>query len=412
MKSAKTLVFSCVLCSLTSCSPLFAQKPRSLSLKEAIALAQAQSPLQRVAKARVEGANAQLGGAKALSNPVLSIAQPIGQNTGGLDEAVLITQSIEWGEKRHQHTRALNAERLSVVAEAEGIANDIQFNVQSAYFDALLADAEQKLAEESLSRTEAFTKAAEIQFQAGDVARSNVVRSRIELNRTQQALEVAKTEHENRYATLKSLLNLPSDSTLTLTETLSYVPLSFSEPLLWKIAQDQRADLRSARFTRVSREAALREGRVQGMPDLFLELRHSTLDPTKGGNSFRVGFTIPLFDYGRIRSEARVAKANLKMQEASLQEVERAAQLEVETAFRSWQLAKKTVESFQKGRLEQSKELMTMVQLGYEKGANSYLELLDAQTVYRTEQTDYLRALATYLTAKAALQRAVGGVLP
>ena len=59
----------------------------------------------------------------------------------------------------------------------------------------------------------------------------------------------------------------------------------------------------------------------------------------------------------------------------------------------------------------QAKELLDMAQIGYSKGANSYLELLDAQQVYRSEQIEYARALAAWNEALAALQRAVGGKL-
>ena len=53
-----------------------------------------------------------------------------------------------------------------------------------------------------------------------------------------------------------------------------------------------------------------------------------------------------------------------------------------------------------------------MAQLGYQKGANSYLEVVDAQNIYVSEQTDYLRSLAAYQTARAALDRATGGKIP
>ena len=70
------------------------------------------------------------------------------------------------------------------------------------------------------------------------------------------------------------------------------------------------------------------------------------------------------------------------------------------------------MESFRGGRLDNSRELLDQAQIGYSQGANTFLELLDAQQVYRTEQTDYTRALTDYNIALAALQRAVGGALP
>jgi outer membrane protein TolC len=95
-----------------------------------------------------------------------------------------------------------------------------------------------------------------------------------------------------------------------------------------------------------------------------------------------------------------------------VKETQRTALLDVQTAFRTLDQARQTVESFQAGRLDNAKELLTMAQTGYDKRASTYLELLDAQQVYRSEQVEYARALAAYNAAKAALQRAVGGQLP
>ena len=53
-----------------------------------------------------------------------------------------------------------------------------------------------------------------------------------------------------------------------------------------------------------------------------------------------------------------------------------------------------------------------MAQTGYEKGASTYLEVLDAQNVSKNEQADYARALADHSIALAKLERAVGGKLP
>ena len=84
----------------------------------------------------------------------------------------------------------------------------------------------------------------------------------------------------------------------------------------------------------------------------------------------------------------------------------------VTTLHRWMEQARKTVESFRSGRLNRSRQLLEMAQTGYSAGANTYLELLDAQQVYRNEQTEYARALAAYNSARAALEKAVGGTLP
>lgn len=393
-------------------TPASAPPPQRLSLAEAVRLARLRSPLAQSAEARVQGAKARAQGAGALQNPGLTLAQPFGQNTGGLDEGIVLSQTIELGDKRRQRVYGARADRDAALADQTGTTLDLTLNAQSAYYDALLADAERQLAADALTTAQAFAKAAETQFQAGDVARSNVVRSRIEENRAEQALTTAETDRANRYAALRSLTGLPQDAPLVLTDTLSFTPQTFQLADLQNLALKNRPDIRSAERLRAAREAALHGARAQSQPDLLLEARHSVLDPTTGGNSIRVGIVFPLFDLGSVRANARSAQAALQEQEGVLKETTRLAKLDVETAFRNREQARKTVESFQSGRLDRSKELLAMAQTGYEKGANSYLELLDAQQVYRSEQTEYARALAAFNRAQAALQRAVGGTLP
>jgi len=395
------------------CAPqLHAQTTQRLSLAEAIRLAQARSPLATGAEARALGASARLRGAGALPNPTLQLSPHVGSDTGGLDEDILLTQTVELGDKRRQRIYAARAERDAAFAERTATGQDLAFNAQSAYYQALLADAEYQQAADALKTAQAFAQAAETQFQAGDVARSNVVRSGIEVARAEQTLAAAETERTNRYATLRSLTGLPPDTTLTLTDSLTFTPASYNLADLQAQALRNRPDLRAAQWLRDAREAALHGARAQSQPDLVLEARHRTLNPADTGSSLRFGLLFPIFDFGRNRADERAAQAALQEQEATLRENLRTVQLDVETAFNSLQQAQRAVESFQAGRLQRAKELLDMAQTGYDRGATSYLELLDAQQVYRSEQVEYARALANYNIAKATLQRAVGGTLP
>lgn len=408
----KRILAAYVLYSILICKPAFAQTEQRLSLSDALELAKARNPLGRSADAKVAGAKARLNGAGAFPNPTLSLAQPFGKNTGGLDEGTVITQNFELGSKLRQRVRTFRGERDAALADRDTTFVDLTLATQTAYFEALRTDAERALALTALANAKEFATAAEVQFQAGDVARSNVVRSKIEQVRAEQALIAIGTERANRYAALRSLLLLPEETRLVLSDALDAAPKTYVLAVLQTLAMSQRPDLRSARNLRQAREAAVRGARAQNQPDLFVEARRSTLDPTTGGNSLRIGITLPLFDWGRIRSDVRASQAAVMDQTALLDEATRVARLEIENAFRNLEQARTAVETFRNGRLERSQELLEMTQIGYSKGANTYLELLDAQQIFRTEQTDYARALAAYEIALATLQRAVGGTLP
>jgi outer membrane protein TolC len=345
-------------------------------------------------------------------NPVVSAGGHFGQNAAGTDEDYILSQSFELGDKRHQRVLAARAERDAADFDRSAALNDLIYNVKSAYYEAQRADASRQLARSALDNASKFAQAAQLQFTAGDVPRTQVTRSRIEQNRAEQALAAADTDRANRFATLRSLIHQPETETFDLADSLAFASVNVKLSDLRAFALTHRPDLQSAQKLRASREAQMHGSRAQSQPDLFIEGRHANVNPAQGGDTLRFGLLFPLIDFGRNRADASNAKAALTEQEAVIAEIQRTALLEVETAYRTLQQARQAVESFRGGRLDNSKELVDLAQIGYGQGANTFLELLDAQQVFRNEQTDYTRALADYNIALAALERAVGGQLP
>ncbi len=367
------------------------------------------------AQARIEAAQARLRAAGAFPGTTLTLARAFGsQNTSGFDEDVVLSQVIEIG-KRGSRVQGARADAEAAGFDRAGALNDLDFAIRSSFFDALRADIERDLASEALKTAQTFRDAAQIQLTAGDVPRANVVRASIELSRAQAALEAAQSDRSVRYAALRSLLGLGDDAPVQLGEKLGFSPATYDLAALQELASTQRADLQSARAALRSKQAGVQDSRAASRPDAFVEARRAGLPSYSGapnGNSVRIGAVIPLFDFGRNRAGVSEARAGVLEQSGALDGATRAARLDVATTYERFIAAQKAVQGFNAGRLAQARELLDMAQTGYERGANSYLELIDAQTVYRNEQADYARALAAWNTALADLQRAVGGQLP
>lgn len=383
-----------------------------VTLAQALERAATSHPLTHQATASVAEAAARLRSAHALQNPTLSVAHWAGRDTGGLDEDIILTQIVELGGKRAYRTREAGANLTAAQYDQIAAALDLRLSVQTTYYEALRAQAEYDLAVASLDFTRKFAEAAQTQYQAGDVPRSNVVRSEIEVARAQQSLVTAQTERENRLATIRSLIGHPPTAALTLADKLAYVPSASALPALESLALQCRPDIKAAEATRLSLVAAVQGARAESRPDLFIESRRASVDPNVEGSSIRAGVIFSPFDYGRKRADVAAAQAAVTQQDAKIAEAQRTARLEVETSFRNLEEARTAVESFENGRLTRAKELLDMAQTGYERGASTYLEVLDAQNVYRNEQADYARGLAAYSIALATLERAVGGKLP
>ena len=273
--------------------------PRSLSLAEAIQLAQTNSPTVRAANERIAGAAARANGAGKLPNTALALGKPYGSSaTGGFDEGILLSQTIELPGKVNPRKTAAAQARTAAETDATGTRLEVTLSAQTAYFELLRAEGETAAAEAALDAAKKFADIARIQFQAGDAPRSAVVRAEIEQSRAEQALTVAKTDRDSREATLKSLLALPAETTLTLTDPLK-MDIGTAKPLTLEtarqLARTRRPDLISARALLASRRAETKVAGSQRLPDFAVEGRRATLDPhTTGESSIRFGVSFPL----------------------------------------------------------------------------------------------------------------------
>ena len=82
--------------------------------------------------------------------------------------------------------------------------------------------------------------------------------------------------------------------------------------------------------------------------------------------------------------------------------------LDVQEALARLQASAHVVESYDQGILADAERLSQMTRTGYQEGALSYLEVLDAQRALAETRRDAIQARSAYANARAALDRAVG----
>ena len=97
-----------------------------------------------------------------------------------------------------------------------------------------------------------------------------------------------------------------------------------------------------------------------------------------------------------------------RSREKQLEAVRNGVALDVEQAAQMVETSSQIAREYRAGILEKSDELARMAQTGYEKGATSYLEVLEAQRTLRSTRTAYYSALADHAKALAQLEWATG----
>ena len=79
---------------------------------------------------------------------------------------------------------------------------------------------------------------------------------------------------------------------------------------------------------------------------------------------------------------------------------------DVETAWAQLQAARNLVRRMQETLLERAQKARDLVQVQYEKGAASLLDLLNAQRTYTAARGEYAQDLANYWIAVSFLEEA------
>ncbi|MBM3460339.1 MAG: TolC family protein, partial [Armatimonadetes bacterium] len=157
--------------------------------------------------------------------------------------------------------------------------------------------------------------------------------------------------------------------------------------------------------------------RAQGRPELHADLAADfwSLDrePFRGDAlGFQARLSFPLLDRSRRRAEVDQAQAGVREQEAEVAGVLRTVESELRRAAAELTAAREVVLNYRTGILPRSEELLTATQRGFEAGLSSFLEVLEAQRVYRTTRAEYGQALFEAVRAGVVLDRLLGNPLP
>lgn len=124
----------------------------------------------------------------------------------------------------------------------------IRFGVEAAYYGAISARDNRLLAEAAVERYQDLLRIAEAKYNAGVVAKTEVLDAQVQLAKAEADLLKAKSQEEKAYINLKKLLGLAQDELIELTDTFDYKPTDFDVTLEELIGEalKNRIDIMSA----------------------------------------------------------------------------------------------------------------------------------------------------------------------
>lgn len=230
-------------------------------------------------------------------------------------------------------------------------------------------------------------------------------RARVGLLQDEARLRVARLALGRRVGTPGGVDAVPLDSARA-----PDLPLTLVEAMTQAV--EQGPEYRAARAGERAAEAAVRARRGSYLPSVFLSANETTF----GDNFYPVGLTrrtltvslsYPLWDNANRELNYARARNARELARAVRADLERAAEVDVTSAWEAYQTARATSD-FSEQAVIVAREVFRVQESRYRAGASTILDLLDAQSGLTQAQADLVQARYAARLALAGLEAILG----
>jgi cobalt-zinc-cadmium efflux system outer membrane protein len=378
-----------------------------LTLAQALAQSERFNPQLAVSAHTVLGARANFSGQRAPVNPVATVTDIT--NTPQTFDPSDPTKygavfTLETSGRQAIRTQTARAQLQGAQADAKTTQLSVRQSVAAAYVNLQAANALLKTETESYADALKFRDLTSRQLELGAVPQTNAIRASVAFTQEQVNMDAAVNAVLVARVNLNYAIGRDPNTPVDAADPLAPVAPKLKVEDLLRLAFQQRPELESAEAIKRSLQSTVRFQRSQYYPDLQLGINPIAV----GDGQVQLSVSLPLFDLGSIRGSIRKAQEDVKVQESQAALVRETVAQDVLNAELAVSNAQKKIAQFQSGILPLSQSLLTKTELGYQLGANSILEVLDAQSTYRSTRNDYTNALADLQLAIVNLERAVG----
>lgn len=295
----------------------------------------------------------------------------------------------------------------------EATKQQIKLAATEAYYKLLQCRDMVEVETESVNTLQAHLDNVNAQYHVGTVAKSDVLRTQVQLANAQQALVTRQNDYDVAMASLNNLIGLPTDTKIDIKDELKYQKYELTLEECEKYALLYRPDLMAAERQAGSAEAAKNAARAGYLPQINAVatkaftgehgLNHDHSD------TWTVGFSASwnFWDNNITSAQVQQKKAAWKKAEEMYLKTLESVQLDVRTAYLSLLAAEKNIFTTSVA-VEQAQDDYKIAQVRYNAGVGTNLDVMDAEEKLNSVQNTYITALYNYNTSKAALDRAMG----
>nr|WP_290222323.1 TolC family protein [Trichocoleus desertorum] len=408
------------------------QGTQPITLQEAVALAERNTPSLQVARLTLERSRAALREAQAAYYPDVTAQANITHQDSNqanisqqpqfddgdtastsLSGTVGVSYDIFTSGRRSATIRAAEKQVRSNELEVEAQREQLRLDVTNNYYDLQQSDEQVRISRAAVETAQASLRDALALERAGVGTRFDVLRFQVDLANSQQDLTQALSDQRTARRQLAQRLNV-----------IQSIDLSSADPVeiagLWNLSLEQsivqafknRAELEQQLLQREvneqQRRIALSENRPQVSAFLNTSLQDQFDDDRDALRSYSLGARVNwnLFDGGAARARARQEEIDAEISETQFADTRNQVRLDVERSFFNLQSNFENIQTASVA-LEQARESLRLARLRFQAGVGTQTDVISAQNELTRAEGNRLNAILNYNRALATLQRSI-----
>ncbi len=433
---------------LALASPLAAQEaPRTLTLAEALRIAEENNPGYRKALSELPAAAADRRRAGGAFLPSLGISygtgaqisrtftgidefgQPVTRDEASTNTRSSTSQGLtlgsitlwDWGA-RMRELRAARANESAAHAGVDAEANRMAGELARRYWNAVRTERAILLEERLLAGAKERLDATRRLLRVAAAGPVDVLGGEVEVAQQEQAVERARGDLRKAELALREQMGVLDDRPLRLVDEppAPFDPATLDAAALVRRATDAAPEVRRGEARAVAAEHRVRAARARRWPTIGADAGFSRsqgqsdyrglFDPNPLDQSFNVGLRVafPIFDQwqsaaavAQSRAGAEAARQDVRAARLSAEREARGALIDLDNTYRAVRSAERAV-SLARQRLE-------LAQQQYRLGSLAFVALQSAVESAARAERDALTARFDFAAALATLQERTGG---
>lgn len=251
------------------------------------------------------------------------------------------------------------------------------------------------------------------QFDAGIVAKLDVLSSNVSLANAKQKSIAADNTRDVAEANLNNIMRVPMNTTLNPLDKNFPEPefdLTMEQAIL--MAQKYRWELVEADYGVKAAEASLRSAKAGYLPTVSVGGGYSWKEASvtavdKDDWVVQGGLSWSLWDGGATQASVKKADAAVKTAQETLLQAREKIELEVRQDYLNVLSYKEQIRAAE-ASVAQAEEAYKIATVRYSSGVGINLDVLDAELALNTARTNYITALYNYNIGLATLEHAMG----